>query len=62
MLKLQRFFEFGQRLEQVCDEAVMLANGHVAMAIDRETLAQAFDAPHEFERRTIDLLRSNSAD
>lgn len=45
-------------LATACDEGMMLANGHVALMIDRATLAQAAQSPQEFERRTIDLLRS----
>jgi len=43
-----------------CDEGMMLADGRVALTIDRGALAQAAQAPHEFERRTIDLLRSGA--
>lgn len=45
-------------LTTVCDEGLMIANGQVALAIDRAALAQAAQAPQEFERQTIDLLRS----
>jgi ABC-type multidrug transport system ATPase subunit len=47
-------------LATACDEGMMLADGRVALAIDRAALAQAAQAPQEFERRTIDLLRSGS--
>jgi ABC-type multidrug transport system ATPase subunit len=48
-------------LTMACDEGMMIANGRVALAIDREALVQAAQAPREFERRTIDLLRSGVA-
>jgi ABC-type multidrug transport system ATPase subunit len=41
-----------------CDEGMMLADGRVALSIDRATLAHAAEAPQDFERRTIDVLRS----
>jgi ABC-type multidrug transport system ATPase subunit len=47
-------------LATVCDEGMMLAGGRVALAIDRAALAQATQAPQDFERRTIDLLRSGA--
>ena len=47
-------------LSTSCDEGMMLADGRVALAIDRATLAQAAQSPREFERQTIDLLRSGS--
>lgn len=47
-------------LATACDEGMMLADGRVALAIDRATLAQAAQSPQEFERRTIDLLRSGA--
>lgn len=43
-----------------CDEGMMLEDGRVALVIDRATLAQAAQSPQEFERRTIDLLRSGA--
>jgi len=46
-------------LTMACDEGMMIADGRVALAMDREALVQAAQAPQEFERRTIDLLRSN---
>lgn len=45
-------------LATACDEGTMLADGRVALTIDRSLLDQAARAPDEFERRTIDLLRS----
>ncbi len=45
-------------LATVCDEGMMLADGRVALLIDRRMLAEAAQSPQEFERRTIDLLRS----
>jgi ABC-type multidrug transport system ATPase subunit len=47
-------------LSTACDEGMMLADGRVALVMDRATLAQAAQAPQEFERRTIDLLRSGT--
>ena len=47
-------------LATVCDEGMMLADGRVALMIDRPTLAQAGRSPQEFERQTIDLLRSGA--
>lgn len=38
----------------------MLADGRVALVIDRATLAQAAQSRQEFEWRTIDLLRSTA--
>lgn len=46
-------------LATACDEGIMLADGRVALVIDRATLAQAAQSPQEFERQTIDLLRSD---
>lgn len=46
-------------LATACDEGMMLADGRVALVIDRATLAQAARAPQDFERRTIDVLRSS---
>lgn len=48
-------------LATACDEGMMLANGGVALAIDHATLVQAAQAPQQFERHTIDLLRSGAA-
>lgn len=48
-------------LATACDAGMMLANGRVALAIDRAALAQAALAPQDFERRTIDLLRTGAA-
>lgn len=45
-------------LATACDEGMMLADGRVALAMDRAALAQAAQAPQAFERQTIDLLRS----
>ena len=47
-------------LATACDEGMMLADGRVALAIDRAALAQAAQASQDFERRTIDLLRSGA--
>lgn len=47
-------------LSTACDEGMMLADGRVALVIDRATLANAARSPQEFERRTIDLLRSDA--
>ncbi|MBO9715143.1 ABC transporter ATP-binding protein [Sphingomonas sp.] len=47
-------------LATACDEGMMLADGRVALVIDRSTLAQAAQSPQAFERRTIDLLRSGA--
>lgn len=47
-------------LATACDEGMMLADGRVALAIDRAARAEAAQSPQEFERRTIDLLRSGS--
>lgn len=46
-------------LASACDEGAMLAAGRVALAMDRAALAEAARAPQEFERKTIDLLRSS---
>ncbi|MGV3710241.1 MAG: ATP-binding cassette domain-containing protein [Gemmatimonas sp.] len=48
-------------LATACDEGVMLADGSVALVMDRATLAEASRSPQEFERRTIDVLRSRLA-
>ena len=45
-------------LATACCEGMMLADGRVALAIDRAALVEASRAPQDFERRTIDLLRS----
>lgn len=47
-------------LATACDQGMMLADGRVALAIDHASLAQAARAPRDFERRTIDLLRSGA--
>lgn len=47
-------------LATVCDEGMMLADGRVALAIERAKLAEWSRSPQEFERQTIDLLRSKS--
>lgn len=47
-------------LATACDQGVMLADGRVALAIDQASLAEAARAPQDFERRTIDLLRSGA--
>lgn len=49
-------------LAAACDEGLMLADGHVALAMDGATLEQAAQAPREFEERTIGLLRSRTLD
>lgn len=41
-----------------CDEGVMLVDGSVALKLERATLKRAAENPQEFERQTIDLLRS----
>lgn len=46
-------------LATVCDTGLMLADGRVAMALDDDLLRTAAKDPQAFERRTIDLLRSN---
>jgi len=45
-------------LATACDEGMMLADGRVALAIDRAMLERASRDPQAFERQTIDLLRS----
>ena len=45
-------------LATACDAGMMLADGRVALQIDSATLADAARAPQDFERRTIDRLRS----
>ncbi|MFZ5746256.1 MAG: ATP-binding cassette domain-containing protein [Pseudomonadota bacterium] len=47
-------------LATACDTGLMLADGRVALAIDRPMLDQAREAPHRFEQRMIDVLRSKS--
>jgi ABC-type multidrug transport system ATPase subunit len=47
-------------LATACDEGLMLADGRVALTIDRGMLEQASQDPQRFERQTIDLLRSKS--
>lgn len=47
-------------LATVCDDGTMLADGRVALTIDRATLTQAAQSPQEFERQTIDVLRSGA--
>ena len=47
-------------LASVCDAGLMLADGRVALTLDREGLAEAAADPRRFERRTIDLLRSGA--
>ena len=44
-----------------CDAGLILADGKVALAIDAAALAEAAQAPHAFERRTIGLLRGSLA-
>lgn len=46
-------------LVTACDSGLMLAEGGVALTIDRPMLIDAADDPGAFERRTIDLLRSS---
>ena len=41
-----------------CDEGVMLVDGKVALTLEQATLKRAAENPREFERQTIDLLRS----
>lgn len=45
-------------LVTACDAGLMLADGRVALTIDRPMLVNAAENPVAFERRTIDLLRS----
>lgn len=45
-------------LATACDEGMMLADGRVALVIDQDTLKEAAQSPQEFERRTIDVLRT----
>lgn len=45
-------------LATACDEGLMLADGRIALTIDRAMLEKASQAPQEFERQTVDLLRS----
>lgn len=45
-------------LVTACDTGLMLADGRVALTIDRPMLANAAEDPGAFEKRTIDLLRS----
>jgi len=47
-------------LATACDEGLMLADGRVALTMDRAMLEQASQAPQRFERQTIDFLRSKS--
>lgn len=47
-------------LATACDEGAMLADGRVALAIDGGMLETAARAPKEFERETIDFLRSKT--
>lgn len=49
-------------LATACDEGMMLADGRVALVIDRATLAEAARSPQEFERRTIGVLRGGGPD
>jgi ABC-type multidrug transport system ATPase subunit len=44
-------------LVSACDAGVLLGEGLVTLALDRETMAAAAADPAAFERRTIDLLR-----
>lgn len=46
-------------LVTACDSGLMVADGRVALTIDRPMLTDAADDPGAFERRTIDLLRSS---
>jgi ABC-type multidrug transport system ATPase subunit len=46
-------------LTAACDTGLMLADGRVAMELDDDLLRAAAQNPHAFERRVIDLLRSN---
>jgi len=45
-------------LAAACDSGLMLADGHVAMTLDEDTLHAGALDPQGFERRTIDFLRS----
>ncbi|KQM64337.1 ABC transporter [Sphingomonas sp. Leaf17] len=44
-------------LASVCDAGLMLADGRVALTLDREMLRTAAGNPQAFERQTIDRLR-----
>lgn len=46
-------------LAAACDTGLLLADGRASMPLDRETLQGGAADPIAFERRTIDLLRSN---
>lgn len=41
-----------------CDRGVLLGDGRVALAVDHAAMRRAVHNPADFERRTIDLLRS----
>jgi len=47
-------------LALACDHGLMLADGAVAMTLNRDMLQTAARDPQAFERRTIDLLRAKS--
>lgn len=47
-------------LSSACDAGLMLANGKVALTLDKATLQAAALEPQAFERQTIDRLRSAS--
>lgn len=47
-------------LTTACDHGVMLADGRVAMALDRDRLKKAAQDPQVFEREMIDVLRRKS--
>lgn len=48
-------------LSSVCDSGLMLADGKVALTLDKELLQAAALDPQAFEGQTIDRLRSASA-
>lgn len=47
-------------LASACDAGLMLADGRVALTLDEAMLDAAARDPQAFERRAIDLLRSNA--
>ena len=47
-------------LSSVCDAGLMLADGKVALTLDKDMLQAAALDPQSFERQTIDWLRSAS--
>lgn len=47
-------------LAAACDTGLMLADGQAAMALTEDMLRAGAENPQAFERRTIDLLRTNT--